>query len=62
MVFCASSTTIALGLSSVECWSFVVVMMMRGVIPGVLALLVLRCGRGFAVMMRKLVGLVVIVV
>ena len=57
----ASSTTITSGLSRVERWLFAVVMGIGGVIPRVLALMALRCVRGFDAMTQVLVGLVVVV-
>ena len=50
-----------LGLSRVDRRFFVVRLLMWGVILGVLALVFLRCVRGFAAMMCKLVGLIVVV-
>ena len=50
-----------LGLSRVDRRLFVVGLLMWGVIPGVLALVFLRCVRGFVAMTRELVGLVVVV-
>ena len=50
-----------LGLIRVDRRLLVVGLLMLGVIPGVLALVFLRCVRGFVAMTRELVGLVVVV-
>ena len=49
------------GLIRVDRRFLVVGLLMSGVVPGVLALVFLRCVRGFTAMTRELVGLVVVV-
>ena len=57
----ASSTTMTSGLSRVDRQLFVVGLLMWGLIPGVYALVFLRCVRGFVAMTCELVGVVVVV-